>query len=317
MAYYELAKEIFNTEKEAIEEVEQHIDQSFDDLVHLITNNQGRIVFVGIGKSEIIAQKIAASLSSIGYSSFTIDAAAAFHGDLGRICGNDIVIFISNSGETQEVIQTLFALKNIFPDKLNTVAFTGNINSTLAHNTDLIINLGVTKEADITGLAPTSSTTATLVYGDALLVSLEVASAFDEEKFALYHPGGNIGKMLLQKVKHVMHTNLPKVSMGTPVNDVIYTISSYGIGVTLVIDDSSQDFVGIVTDGDIRKKILQIPSLKKATAQDFMTSDFITINQNEPNQDAWKKMADYSISNLIVVNDNQQVIGIVTLHDVL
>lgn len=316
MAYYEIAKEIFEAEKQALTEVSERLDDHFDQLVDIIDKTSGRVIFIGIGKSEIVAQKIAASLSSIGQPSFTLDAATTFHGDLGKVSKDDTVLFISNSGETQEVIQTLFALRTIFPNGFTSIALTGNPNSTLAKNTDLLINLSVAKEADVTGLAPTSSTTATLVLGDALLVALEKKRSFDKKHFALYHPGGSIGKMLLQRVKNVMHTKIPYVQEETPINDVIYTISNFGIGITLVRNLATDEITGIVTDGDIRKKFLDVPAVKESVAKDYMTRDFISINQEKRNQEAWRVMAGHNISNLVVRDDKNQVVGVVTIHDV-
>ncbi|MCT3390611.1 KpsF/GutQ family sugar-phosphate isomerase [Lentilactobacillus hilgardii] len=317
MAYYELAQDIFESEKQALDEVSQRLDEHFDDLVNMINETTGRVIFIGNGKSEIIAEKISASLSSIGQSSFTIDAATAFHGDLGRLAKNDTVLLVSNSGETQEVVQTLFAMKTIFPNGISTVALTGNPNSTLAKNTDLVINLSVKKEADVTGLAPTSSTTATLVLGDALLVALEKIRSFDKKQFAQYHPGGSIGKMLLQQVKHVMHTKIPYVEEDTKINDVIYTISNFGLGITLVRDIETNQITGIVTDGDIRKKFLDVPAVKRSTARDYMTRGFVSINQEKRNRDAWRMMASRNISNLIVRDNDDHVVGVITIHDVL
>lgn len=317
MAYYEMAQKVFAVENESLAQVAAQLDDTFDQLIAQIQQVTGRLIFIGIGKSKLVAQKIAASLSSIGQPSFTIDAANAYHGDLGRVASNDLVFFVSNSGETQEVIKTLLALQAIHGEDLATVALTGAPQSTLAKNTALCINIGVNQEADVTGLAPTSSTTATLVFGDALLVVLEQVHQFDKEKFAQYHPGGNIGRLLLQRVKHVMHSHIPYVDEDTPINDVIYWISDFGLGLTLVRHPQTQAITGIVTDGDIRKKFLSVPQVKKSCATDYMTRGFISINQNERNQLAWKKMAAYGISNLIVEDDDQQVVGIVTIHDVL
>lgn len=317
MAYYEIAKNVFAQETQALTGVGEHLDKRFDTLIDQIRHTSGRLLFIGIGKSKLIAQKIAASLSSIGHPSFTVDAANAYHGDLGRVAADDLVFFVSNSGETQEVIKTLFALQALHGDRLATVALTGAPHSTLAANTGLCIDLGVDAEADVTGLAPTTSTTATLVFGDALLVVLEKIGRFDKAAFAQYHPGGNIGRLLLQRVKHVMHTHLPYVTEDTPINDVIYQISDFGLGITMVTDPQTKAITGIVTDGDIRKKFLTVPQVKKSQASDYMTRGFITINQDERNQAAWQKMAAYGISNLIVEDDDHQVVGVVTIHDVL
>lgn len=314
--YYDDAKATFDLEISALKTVRETLDTHFDAVVEAILTTKGRTIFVAIGKSGIIAEKIAASLSSVGVSSFFIDAGTAYHGDLGRVAVDDVVIFISNSGETQEVIQTLFALKNIHQDGLKTIALTGSDESTLAKSTDLVLKVDVAEEADPTKLAPTSSTTATLVMGDALLIAIEKANEFKREDFALYHPGGSIGKMLLRNVEHSMHTKIPYVKTTTPINDVIYRISDFGVGMTLVKTPEDK-VIGIITDGDIRKKFLYINQVKGSTASDYMTEGFITINKKARNNAAWKKMAANNISNLVVEDDDDKVVGIITIHDVL
>ncbi|MFL2090117.1 SIS domain-containing protein [Leuconostoc mesenteroides] len=314
--YYEDAKKTFDVEIEALTRVKSSLGKSFDEAVDKILSTKGRVIFIGIGKSGIIADKIAASFSSVGLASFYIDAGTAYHGDLGRVSSDDVVIFISNSGETQEVLQALSALQNIHNNELATIAMTGSEDSTLAKNTDIVLSIDVAEEADITKLAPTSSTTATLVMGDALLVAIETAKEFDRESFAMYHPGGSIGKILLQNVKNSMHTKIPYVHVDTSINEVIYRISDYGIGITLVKDEQ-ENVIGIITDGDIRKKFLNISRVKGSTAKDYMTQGFISISEDKRNREAWRKMANYNISNLVVLDKDKKVVGVVTIHDVL
>ncbi|WP_273715948.1 KpsF/GutQ family sugar-phosphate isomerase [Leuconostoc mesenteroides] len=314
--YYEDAKKTFDVEIEALTRVKSSLGKSFDEAVDKILSTKGRVIFIGIGKSGIIADKIAASFSSVGLASFYIDAGTAYHGDLGRVSSDDVVIFISNSGETQEVLQVLSALQNIHNNELATIAMTGSEDSTLAKNTDIVLSIDVAEEADITKLAPTSSTTATLVMGDALLVAIETAKEFDRESFAMYHPGGSIGKILLQNVKNSMHTKIPYVHVDTSINEVIYRISDYGIGITLVKDEQ-ENVIGIITDGDIRKKFLNISKVKGSTAKDYMTQGFISISEDKRNREAWRKMANYNISNLVVLDKDKKVVGVVTIHDVL
>ncbi|MGC8257287.1 KpsF/GutQ family sugar-phosphate isomerase [Leuconostoc mesenteroides subsp. jonggajibkimchii] len=314
--YYEDAKKTFDVEIEALTRVKSSLGKSFDEAVDKILSTKGRVIFIDIGKSGIIADKIAASFSSVGLASFYIDAGTAYHGDLGRVSSDDVVIFISNSGETQEVLQALSALQNIHNNELATIAMTGSENSTLAKNTDIVLSIDVAEEADITKLAPTSSTTATLVMGDALLIAIETAKEFDRESFAMYHPGGSIGKILLQNVKNSMHTKIPYVHVDTSINEVIYRISDYGIGITLVKDEQ-ENVIGIITDGDIRKKFLNISKVKGSTAKDYMTQGFISISEDKRNREAWRKMANYNISNLVVLDKDKKVVGVVTIHDVL
>ncbi|MGO2954873.1 MAG: KpsF/GutQ family sugar-phosphate isomerase, partial [Leuconostoc mesenteroides] len=307
--YYEDAKKTFDVEIEALTRVKSSLGKSFDEAVDKILSTKGRVIFIGIGKSGIIADKIAASFSSVGLASFYIDAGTAYHGDLGRVSSDDVVIFISNSGETQEVLQALSALQNIHNNELATIAMTGSEDSTLAKNTDIVLSIDVAEEADITKLAPTSSTTATLVMGDALLVAIETAKEFDRESFAMYHPGGSIGKILLQNVKNSMHTKIPYVHVDTSINEVIYRISDYGIGITLVKDEQ-ENVIGIITDGDIRKKFLNISKVKGSTAKDYMTQGFISISEDKRNREAWRKMANYNISNLVVLDKDKKVVGV-------
>lgn len=314
--YYEDAKKTFDVEIEALTRVKSSLGKSFDEAVDKILSTKGRVIFIGIGKSGIIADKIAASFSSVGLASFYIDAGTAYHGDLGRVSSDDVVIFISNSGETQEVLQALSALQNIHNNELATIAMTGSEDSTLAKNTDIVLSIDVAEEADITKLAPTSSTTATLVMGDTLLVAIETAKEFDRESFAMYHPGGSIGKILLQNVKNSMHTKIPYVHVDTSINEVIYRISDYGIGITLVKDEQ-ENVIGIITDGDIRKKFLNISKVKGSTAKDYMTQGFISISEDKRNREAWRKMANYNISNLVVLDKDKKVVGVITIHDVL
>ena len=304
--YYEDAKKTFDVEIEALTRVKSSLGKSFDEAVDKILSTKGRVIFIGIGKSGIIADKIAASFSSVGLASFYIDAGTAYHGDLGRVSSDDVVIFISNSGETQEVLQALSALQNIHNNELATIAMTGSEDSTLAKNTDIVLSIDVAEEADITKLAPTSSTTATLVMGDALLVAIETAKEFDRESFAMYHPGGSIGKILLQNVKNSMHTKIPYVHVDTSINEVIYRISDYGIGITLVKDEQ-ENVIGIITDGDIRKKFLNISKVKGSTAKDYMTQGFISISEDKRNREAWRKMANYNISNLVVLDKDKKL----------
>ncbi|QEA59744.1 KpsF/GutQ family sugar-phosphate isomerase [Leuconostoc koreense] len=314
--YYENAKKTFDAEIEALNRVKSSLGKSFDETVDKILSTKGRVIFIGIGKSGIIADKIAASFSSVGLASFYIDAGTAYHGDLGRVSADDVVLFISNSGETQEVLQALSSLQNIYNHGLATIAMTGSEDSTLAKNTDIVLSIDIAEEADITKLAPTSSTTATLVMGDALLVAIETAKEFNRENFAMYHPGGSIGKILLQNVKNSMHTKIPYVHVNTSINEVIYRISDYGIGITLVKDEQ-ENVIGIITDGDIRKKFLNISRVKGSTAKDYMTQGFISISENKRNREAWRKMANYNISNLVVLDNDKKVVGVVTIHDVL
>nr|WP_251130920.1 KpsF/GutQ family sugar-phosphate isomerase [Exiguobacterium sp. s189] len=291
--------------------MKNRIGNEFVDAVDLIFNTSGRVVITGIGKSGIIGKKIAASLASTGTQSFFMNAAEGLHGDLGMVYKDDIVIAISNSGSSQEVLNLIPSIKQI-GSKL--IAMTGNVNSPLAKASDVVLNIGIDKEACPLNLAPTSSTTATLVMGDALTVALIKKRDFKPESFAVYHPGGALGRRLLTRVRDLMHTEIPKVDYDANIQDIIYEISSKRLGLTLVYSDTK--VVGIITDGDIRRVIGKLKDLSSVTANEIMSPKYKHILESEMANVALEYMDSNKISNLVVHDANDEVKGIITLHDV-
>ena len=247
----ERAKKVLRIESEAIEALIDRIDERFEQAVTMILNCEGRVVVTGMGKSGLIGKKIAATLASTGTPALFLHPAEGIHGDLGMVMRGDTVIALSNSGETDELARMLPSLKRL---GIGIIALTGNPDSTLAKNSDVVIDVGVKEEACPLGLAPTASTTATLAMGDALAVVLLDQRGFKEEDFACFHPGGALGKKLLLRVRDLMHTDeaVPMVSEGTLIKDAIYEISSKKMGVTAVVNASGK-LVGVISDGDLRR----------------------------------------------------------------
>ncbi|MEG0297889.1 MAG: KpsF/GutQ family sugar-phosphate isomerase [Clostridium sp.] len=312
MDLVKIAHEVFDIEIEQLEKLKERIDCKFEDVVELIFETKGRVVFTGIGKSGIIGKKIAASFASTGTNSFFMHAAEALHGDLGMVYKDDIVIAISNSGSSQEVVDLIPSLKRI---GCTIVAMTGNLKSPLAINAEYVLDIGVEKEACPMDLAPTSSTTATLLMGDALTVALIERRDFKPEKFAVYHPGGALGRRLLTRIKDLMNDEVPVVNANDHLQDIVYEIGSKRLGITLVYDNNIP--IGIVTDGDIRRAIINNDDLKEIKAKDVMTEGFKTISANDMATDALEKMEEHKITSLAVVDDKEptRIKGIITMHD--
>jgi arabinose-5-phosphate isomerase len=291
-----------------IQLVAEYVDESFAKAVELIIACSGRLIISGMGKSGIIGQKIAATMASTGTSSFFIHPAEAFHGDLGMIQPEDIVLLITNSGETDEVLKLIPSLKQ-FGNKI--IGVTGNINSTLAKNADITINVNVEKEVCPNNLAPTTSTTATLVMGDALAIALIDLRNFQPHQFAMYHPGGSLGKKLLTKVADVMHTkNLPFVMPVDSMHDVILTMTNSTLGLAIVQNNGQLE--GIITDGDLRRSLMQDSDYKSLTATDMMTIIPITISQDHMLAEAEEIMRENHIKNVLVVDNKNKysVVGV-------
>lgn len=312
MDVIKIAKEVFDIEIEELKALKDRINGSFEDVVGCILDTRGRVIVTGIGKSGIIGKKIAASLASTGTNSFFMHAAEALHGDLGMVYKDDIVIAISNSGSSQEVLNILPSLKKI---GCTIIAMTGNLNSILAQEVEYVLDIGIEKEACPLGLAPTSSTTATLLMGDALTVALIKERNFRPENFAVYHPGGTLGRRLLTRVKDIMCKELPIVYPNTYLKDIIYEISSKRLGMTIVCDNNNK-VIGLITDGDIRRNIFdKYNDLKEIKAIDIMTREFKRIESKEMANMAWEIMNKHNISTLPVI-DEENLVGIVSMHDV-
>lgn len=308
----DLSKEVFDLEIEELKKVRDKIGNEIEDAVEMILKSKGRVVITGIGKSGIIGKKITASLASTGTQSIFMNAAEGLHGDLGMIYKDDIVIAISNSGNSKEVVDLLPSINRI---GCKVIALTGNRNSYLGKRADLVLDIGVEKEACPMNLAPTSSTTATLVMGDALTVSLIKRKNFTPENFALYHPGGSLGRKLLTRVKDLMNTDIPIVYEDTDLKNIIYEISSKRLGVTIVYNNNNEA-TGIITDGDIRRSVFDnYEDIKSVTARDIMTRNFKYIDKNEMANYALELMEENKVTSLVVLEE-KNVIGIITTHDV-
>jgi arabinose-5-phosphate isomerase len=312
----EYGQQVIKLEAEAIENLIPKIDSSFVNAVKLIRSCEGRVVVTGTGKSGQIARKIAATLASTGTPSFFLHAVEGVHGDLGMIVPKDVVIALSNSGET-EVVQILPVLKRI---GVPIIAMTGNKTSTLANASEIILDVSIKEEACPMGLAPTSSTTATLAMGDALAVALLKDRGFDEKDFALRHPGGKLGKRLLLTVDELMHSGneLPLIFPHTSMREAIVEISSKMLGLAGVID-SNKNLVGIITDGDLRRNLEKHQDLLDLSARDILTENPKSIFSGELAEKALQIMERHRITSLFIVKRDypRRPIGILHLHDLL
>ncbi len=292
----EIAKRVFNTEIESLRLVADAIDDEFNRVVEAILNNSGKLIVIGIGKSGIIGKKIAATLASTGTPSFFLHPGEAFHGDLGMVGVDDMIILISYSGETDEVLRLIpFLLWN----KNTIIGITGNPNSTVAKNSHYHLNIAIQQEACPLALAPTSSTTAALVMGDALAVALMESRQFQQEDFARFHPGGSLGRKLLIKVKDLMRTdNLPFIDKGSSFTEILLCMSEGRLGLVIVGD--SRRVQGIITDGDLRRALLKHPDTSTLTVSNMMTENPIFIDQNEFIHQAEQLMIEKKITTVLV-----------------
>ena len=309
----QIAHHTIALEAAAIAGLENFIDESFEKAVTAINECKGRVVISGIGKSAIVAQKIVATLNSTGTPSLFMHAADAIHGDLGMVQEGDIVLILSKSGESPEIKAVVPLIKN-FNNLL--IAIVGNTDSFLAQQANLVINTTVSKEACPNNLAPTSSTTAQMVMGDAIAVCLMELKGFGNEDFARYHPGGNLGKRLYLKVKDIVSDSIaPKVLPTATLKEVIVEITEKRLGVTAVVDNENKVF-GIITDGDLRRMLERSDNIKNITAEDILTRNPKTIEPFIMAVDALEIFALYDISQLIVA-ENGQYIGILHLHELI
>jgi len=309
------AKNVLDIESEAILNLKESINGQFVEIVKEILNCPGRVIMTGMGKSGLIAKKLAATLASTGTPSFFLHPAEAIHGDLGMVTKDDIVIALSNSGETNEVLNIAPVIKRI---GAKIIAMTGGLDSTLAKNSDYLLNTGVKEEACPLDLAPTASTTATLALGDALAIALLEARDFKPEDFALYHPGGSLGKKLLLKVDDVLHVREqnPVVNLETNLKETLFTMTSTGMGAANIVGDDGK-LAGIITDGDIRRHLEKSPDLLNKLAGEIMTVNPKTILKDKLAAEALKIMQDYEIEDLPVVNENNEPLGLINFQDLL
>jgi arabinose-5-phosphate isomerase len=308
-----LAKQTITQEAEAIAGMVSFINDDFKKTIDLIINCKGRLVISGIGKSAIIAQKIVATLNSTGTPSLFMHAADAIHGDMGMIQQDDVVMIISKSGDSPEIKVLVPIVKN-FGNKI--IAMVGQTQSYLAKQTDLILNTTVSKEACPNNLAPTSSTTAQMVMGDAIAICLMHAKGFSADEFARFHPGGTLGKKLYLKVSDLsLQNEKPHVDETSSLKDVIVEITKRRLGATAVLD-KNEHIAGIITDGDLRRMLEKNILLQNITAKDIMAINPKTISQNDLAVDALDLMRKNNISQLLVV-DNEKYEGIIHLHDLV
>jgi arabinose-5-phosphate isomerase len=309
----EIAKKVLSDESEAIKSLINTIDQSFANVVQEILEAKGKVVLSGIGKSGIIAQKISATLNSTGQQAVFMHATDAVHGDLGIIGDNDVIIILSKSGNTSE-LKVLVPLIKRLPNTL--VAMVSDLDSYLAKNSDYVLNAHVDQEACPMNLAPTTSTTVSLALGDALAVCLLEARGFTNRDFAKYHPGGSLGKKLYLKVSDIYPNNeVPVVLESATMEEVIMEISSKRLGTTAVVNNEKL-LAGVITDGDLRRKLREKIDIFALTAKDLMSTSPKTISKNEYAVNALNKMQELSITQL-VVEENGEVLGFVHLHDLL
>jgi arabinose-5-phosphate isomerase len=312
----ELALAVIDTEARAITGLATEINQpSFIQACRLMLECQGRVVVTGMGKSGHIAGKIAATLASTGTPAFFVHPGEASHGDLGMITASDVVLALSNSGETAEIVTILPLIKRL---NVPLIAMTGNPGSTLSGAATANINVRVEKEACPLGLAPTASTTAALAMGDALAVALLETRGFTEEDFARSHPGGALGRRLLLLIDDLMHTGdaIPQVDPTTPISDALMEMTRKGLGMTAVVDDQGK-LVGIFTDGDLRRIIDHKVDLHQALVKDVMTADCKAIQPGMLAAEALQIMDSTKINALPVVNTENELVGALNMHDLL
>jgi arabinose-5-phosphate isomerase len=309
----DIARQVLEIEAQAIRDLIARIDERFDRAVDLLFACQGRVVVTGMGKSGIIAQKISATFSSTGTPSLVLHPADAIHGDLGRIVKGDAVLAISSSGDTDEILALLPAIKRL---AVPLVAMTGNPRSTLAASADVPLDVSIRQEACPLGLAPTASTTAALALGDALAMALLERRGFTVEDFAVLHPGGELGRKLL-RVSDLMHTGdqVPRVGARTRMQDVLFEMTRKRMGFTTVVDDAGR-LLGIISDGDLRRQMERHGhTLLEHAAADCMTADPVRIGRGELATRALAVMEEHKITSLVIVDGAGVVEGALHLHD--
>ncbi|RXS43159.1 KpsF/GutQ family sugar-phosphate isomerase [Idiomarina sp. 29L] len=313
--FRQLGQQVLDIEKQAIEGLYEYLDDNFDAACQTLFNCKGRVIVTGMGKSGHIGGKIAATLASTGTPSFFVHPGEASHGDLGMVAAQDVVIAISNSGETSEVLNILPVIKRL---GVPLIAMTGKPESTLARLADTHVCIAVAQEACPLGLAPTASTTATLVMGDALAVALLNARGFTADDFALSHPGGSLGKRLLLRLHDIMHTGerIPLVSETDIIRDALLEMSRKGLGMTAITDTHGR-LAGIFTDGDLRRILDNQVDVHSTSIADVMTRSCTTANADMLAAEALKLMQDRKINGLIITDHEGRPCGAMNMHDLL
>lgn len=314
-SFTEPALRTIGLEAEAITQLSERIDQGFTEACQLILNCQGRVIVTGMGKSGHIGNKIASTLASTGTPAFFVHPGEASHGDLGMITDADVVIAISNSGNTGELVTLLPLIKRL---GIPLISMSGDGESTLALAADVNLDISVSKEACPLGLAPTTSTTVTLVMGDALAIALLEARGFTAEDFAFSHPGGALGRKLLLRVGDIMHSGdeIPRVFGATPLSQALLEMTSKGFGLTTVVNDDNE-LMGIFTDGDLRRALDGKVDINSATTEQVMTHNCKTVNASMLAAEALKIMEEMKITAVIVEDEARRPTGVLHLHDIL
>lgn len=308
-------RRVLEIEARAIAGLIDRLDHRFAEAVELLYGCAGKVVVTGMGKSGLIGQKIAATLASTGTPAFFLHPAEGIHGDLGMLARRDALLAISNSGETEEVLKLLPFVKRL---NIPVIAFTGRAQSTLAKNSEVVLDVSVGEEACPMGLAPTASTTATLAMGDALAIALLQKRGLKEEDFAQFHPGGTLGRRLLLKVRDLMHqgTAVPRIGQQAKAREAILEMTSKKLGMTTVVDGQER-LLGIITDGDLRRFLEKGTDLTKALAGDLASKNPKTIGPDDLAAKAVQIMEQYAITSLVVLEDDRRIAGVIHLHDLL
>ncbi len=311
----ERGKEVIRIEADAILALESKIDENFEAAVDLIFKCTGRVIVTGLGKSGLVARKIVATMNSTGTAAIFLHPSDAVHGDLGMVRAEDVVICLSKSGDTEEIRELIPLFRRI---GVKVISMIGNVSSHLARQSDIVLDTSVKEEACPHDLAPTASTTAALVLGDALAVALLDKRGFTKEEFAMFHPGGNLGKRLLLRVEEMMVAgeSVPVVREEVPLSDAIVEMTSKRLGATCVTDGSGK-LRGIITDGDLRRLLQRTKNVTNVTAAETMTKNPKTIRKGLLAATALEEMESYSITQLVVVDEGQRPVGMLHLHDLV
>jgi arabinose-5-phosphate isomerase len=308
-------KEVIRIEAAAVAGLESKINGTFSEAVDLIYNCRGRVIVTGMGKSGIVARKIVATMNSTGTAAIFLHPSDAVHGDLGMVRKEDVVVCVSKSGDTEEIRQLIPMFRRI---GVRIISMVGNITSHLAKNSDLVLDISVKEEACPHDLAPTASTTATLAMGDALAIALLHKRNFTKEEFAMFHPGGNLGKRLLLKIEEIMVSgeNVPIVNENVPLSDAIYVMTKKRLGATCVVN-AGGTLSGIITDGDLRRLLQRTTDVSNVKASQVMTANPKTIRLGMLAAVGLEEMEAYNITQLVVVDGSNKPVGMVHLHDLV
>ena len=310
----DIAKDVIQTEADSVLKLKDRIDQNFDEVCQILKNCIGKVVLIGMGKSGHIAKKISSTLASTGTPAFYLHPAEAGHGDLGMISHDDVVIMISYSGESDEIISLLPGIKRM---NVPIISMTGSAKSLIASSSDFHLDISVDNEACPNNLAPTSSTTATLVMGDAIAVSLMSLNNFTSDDFAMSHPSGSLGRRLLTLVSSIMKSgeDIPKVTKEMLLIDSLLVMSEKALGMVLIAEN--EKLMGIFTDGDLRRALESNVDFQKLTIQDVMTKDCKSIEPQEPALIAMQLMEKYSLNSLPVVDSSNNIVGAINMHTLI